>query len=157
MLELSLENRELTLWQVLGPDAPAVMQTADVLIPDVMSAVSDTKGFIARTGVDEFIIQSNELTLPEKKHCWVYRRADCTLALQGEGWREVMAQVCHQDFSDIEKDDWLMLSAAGINIWCLGLSEGLLIGCDPSLGDYFSETLDEIVGEFNEKIFSDKG
>jgi len=157
MLELSLEKRELTLWQVLGPDAPVAMEAADVFIPDVMNAVSNAQGFIARTGVDEFIVQINELTLSEQKLCWVYRRADCTLALQGESWREVMAEVCHQDFSDVGKDDWLMLSAAGINIWCMGLSDGLLIGCDPSVGEYFSKTLKEIVGEINDKTFSDKG
>ena len=157
MLDVSLESRELPLWQILGPDAPVLIEAENILFPEVMNAISTEQGFIARLGFDDFLIQAEELILSEKMLCWVYPRADRIVALQGEHWREVMAQVCHQDFSNVGKDHWLMVSAAGINIWCLGLSDGLLMGCDPSLGNYFSETLNEIICEINEKVSSEKG
>lgn len=156
MTDLTLELRELPLWQLLGPDAPELLTLTGHDLPAVMQAAATKAGFIARPGFDEFLIQASQPpVIPEGQLCWLYSRADKMLALQGDGWLEVMAQVCHMDLNDIKKDDWVMVAAAGINVWCLGLEDGLLMGCDPSLGGYFSETLNTIVCEINETLRTD--
>lgn len=154
MTTLTLETRELSLWQLLGPDAPELLKSNGQFVPEVMQATATEAGFIARPGIDEFLIQTSQppVTSEGLGLCWLYSRADKMLALEGKGWLEVMAQVCHMDLSDIKKDDWVMLAAAGINVWCLGLEDGLLMGCDPSLGGYLSDTLNTIVCEINETL-----
>ena len=152
MTSITLETREVSLWQLLGPDAPELLQSNGQVLPEVMQATATETGFIARLSVDEFLIQTNQTPVISEGLCWLYSRADKMLALQGEGWLEVMAQVCHMDLNDIKKDDWVMVAAAGINVWCLGLEDGLLMGCDPSLGGYFSEILNTIVCEINETL-----
>jgi len=155
MTDLTLETRKLSLWQLLGPDAPELLKSNSLDLPEVMQATATATGFIARPGFDEFLIQTSQPPVTPEGLCWLYSRADKMLALQGEGWTEVMAQVCHMDLSDIKKDDWVMVTAAGINVWCLGLEDGLLMGCDPSLGGYFSDTLNTIVCEINETLSTD--
>jgi hypothetical protein len=146
---LSLEARDIELTQLLGPGAPSVLEEAGLPLPPVMTVHVMDEGFIARTGKDEFLIQGPDLSTAGRKLAWTYPRGDRVLALQGDAWREAMAQICHWDFSDFKEGEWQMLAAAGITIWCLGSGDGLLLGCDPSLGDYLQGTLAEIVNDLN--------
>ena len=136
---LSLEARDIELTQLLGPGAPGLLEEAGLPLPPVMTVHVMDEGFIARTGKDEFLIQGPDLSTAGRELAWTYPRGDRVLALQGDAWREAMAQIC----------EWQMLAAASITIWCLGSGDGLLLGCDPSLGDYLQGTLAEIVNDLN--------
>ena len=146
---LSLEPRDIGLMHLLGPDAPELLEKAGLPLPPVMAVHMMDDGFIARTGQDEFLLHCPELSTEGQELAWSYARGDRVLALQGDAWREAMAQICHWDFSDFKEGEWQMLAAAGITIWCLGSGNGLLLGCDPSLGDYLQGTLTEIVNDLN--------
>lgn len=155
---LSLETRDIRLTQLLGPGAPYLLEEAGLPLPPVMAVHGMDEGFIARTGKDEFLFHGPELPTGGHELAWSYPREDRVLALQGDAWREAMAQVCHWDFSRFNEGEWQMLAAAGITIWCLGLNNGLLLGCDPSLGDYLQETLAEIVNDLNVfKVTEERG
>lgn len=157
MPALALEPRQLDLCQLLGPDAPALVEAAGLPLPDVMCVATTDKGFIARTGRDEFLVHAGGIQPADGAQCWRYPRADRVLALQGESWRAAMAQVCHKDFTAFGAGDWVMVAAAGISIWCLGLADGLLLGCDPSLGACLQQTLGEVVRDLNATLSSDQG
>jgi hypothetical protein len=146
---LSLEARDIGLTQLLGPAAPELLEKSGLPLPAVMAVHVMDEGFIARTGQDEFLLHGSELSMAGQELAWSYPRGDRVLALQGDAWREAMAQICHWDFSGFSEGEWQMLAAAGITIWCLGSGNGLLLGCDPSLGDYLQETLQEIVSDLN--------
>jgi hypothetical protein len=147
---LNLATHGLTLWQILGPDSPAAVQSAGLPMPDVMQAAALADGFVARTGREEFLIAT---AIPPRADdgasCWCYARDDRVLALTGTGWRRVMAQICHLDLRGFGAGDWQMAAAAGVNVWCLGLEDGLLLGCDPSLGHYLQQTLAAVVNDLN--------
>ena len=119
MSRITLENPELTLWQVLGPAVPGLLKDSGISIPEVMTAITTDNGFVARLGQDEFLIQASQPPLAEQPLCWTYTRGDRVVALQGDAWRSVMAQICHMDFSTFHVGEWLMVAAAGINVWCL--------------------------------------
>jgi hypothetical protein len=157
MLDVFLETRELTLWQLLGPGAPAALEDSGYVLPRVMAAVHHGSDLVARPGQDDFLLQAEGPPIAARAQCWIYPRGDRVLALRGARWREDMAQVCHLNFADVSGGDWRMLAAAGINIWCLGLADGLLIGCDPSLGDYFNTTLTSVVEQINATPASHEG
>lgn len=154
---VTLEERELTLWHLLGPAMPEAMRAAGFSLPGAMTASTTDSGFIAQLGEDEFLLQAHRPPLTDQALGWVYARGDRVVALQGNGWRQVMAQVCPMDFSGTCEGDWVMAAAAGINVWCLGLPNGLLMGCDPSLGGYFYTMLSGIVQEVNETLANDDG
>lgn len=144
-LSVSLQSRVLPLWHLLGPGSPGAVQSAGLPLPEIMQARSLTDGFIARTGQEEFLIAATTPPTADGLCCWCYGRDDRVLALTGPDWRRVMAQVCHADLRGFVPDDWQLLAAAGVNLWCLGIDEGLLLGCDPSLGHYLQQTLTEVV------------
>lgn len=140
-----LQPRAHPLWHLLGPGSPGAVQSAGLPLPEIMQAAALTDGFIARTGREEFLIAATTPPTADGLCCWCYGRDDRVLALTGPDWRRVMAQVCHADLRGFGPDDWQLLAAAGVNLWCLGIDEGLLLGCDPSLGHYLQQTLTEVV------------
>ncbi len=144
---LTLTEHPLPLWLVLGADSPACIRDSGLPLPEVMRTAALANGFLARTGREEFLFATVQPPEPIGAHCWRYRRDDHVLALRGSGWRRVMAQVCHMDLTSFAASDWLFVSAAGISVWLFGLEDGLLIGCDPSLGNYLQHTLSEIVAD----------
>lgn len=147
MSHLQLHEHPLPLWLLLGADSPARLTDLGLPLPDVMHTAKLADGFLARTGRDEFLLATEQPPEPVGAQCWRYRRGDRVLALRGPGWRAAMAQVCHMDLGGFGEGDWLFVSAAGISVWCLGLADGLLLGCDPSLGDYLQHTLAEVVAD----------
>lgn len=147
MSALQLQPHPLPLWLLLGADSADLLRQHGLPVPEPMHSVALADGFVTRTGRAEFLIASDQPPQPAGGLTWRYRRGDRVLALRGPGWRAVMAQVCHMDLSGFGPGDWLYLSAAGISVWCLGLEDGLLLGCDPSLGDYLQHTLTGIVSD----------
>jgi len=147
---LELETLNIPLLHLMGPVVPELLEQSGYVLPGVMSVKVMAKGFIARPGLNEFLISADDIGTPGHEQAWCYTRADTVLTLKGDGWRIAMSQICHMDLSRFKQGDWLMVSAAGINLWCIGLSNGLMLGCDPSLGTYLLETLTEIVSELNE-------
>lgn len=150
VVSLQLEKQPLTL--LVGPDAPEVLQTSNFQLPGMMQVSRFDDGFLVRTGQDEFLLQSASPLLSSLPACWVYQRDDHMLALKGEYWQQVLAYVCHMDLSKVETDDWLMMSVAGVNCWALVTDKGLLLGCDPSVGEYLYHTLADTVQRVNEKF-----
>jgi hypothetical protein len=144
---LTLATHPLTLWHLLGPDSLTAVQSAGLPMPDVMQAATLADGFVARTGREEFLIATAIPPRANGESCWCYARDDRVLALTGTDWRRVMAQLCHLDLRGFGAGDWQMAAAAGVNVWCLGLKDGLLLGCDPSLGHYLQQTLTQVVGD----------
>lgn len=151
---VNLEARALPLWHILGPESPNAVQSAGLPLPEVMQAATLTDGFIARTGREEFLIATTTPPTANGTTCWCFGRDDRVLALSGPDWRDVMAQVCHMDLRNLGPGDWQMLAAAGVNLWCLGIDQGLLLGCDPSLGHYLQQTLTEVVRDLTASVFS---
>lgn len=144
---LQINEHPLPLWLLLGADSPACVTEGGLPLPEVMRTAALVDGFLARTGREEFLLATERPPEPAGSQCWRYRRGDRVLALQGPDWRRVMGQICHMDLAGFGEGDWLFASVAGVGAWCLGLADGLLIGCDPSLGDYLNHTLTEIVAD----------
>lgn len=152
MSQVSVQVEALPITMLVGSDVPELLQASDYPVPGIMQVARLPGGFIARTGKDEFLLQTEKSFVCEKQACWCYSREDRTFILKGALWREVMAYICHMDLSEVNKDDWLMMSVAGVNTWALVIEEGLLMGCDPSLGEYVASTLNETVQRVNQKF-----
>lgn len=152
MNPVALQVEQLPLTLLVGSDAPEVLEANGYDLPGLMQLARLPDGFLVRTGKDEFLLQSSKPLNANLASCWVYPREDQTFVLQGEYWREVMAYICHLDLGHVKTDDWLMMSVAGINAWARVLEDGLLLGCDPSLGEYLHHTLNETVNRVNEKF-----
>jgi hypothetical protein len=147
---VTLETRETVLWQLLGPGAAeVVLQASASPLPDVMGATLTDRGFVARTGQEEFLVTVDRPPASGAASCWIYPRSDRVVALRGAGWCQVLARLCPVDFAGFQVGDWLMVAVAGVNAWCLGLSDGVLVGCDPTFGDGFYRMLAEVVNEVN--------
>ncbi|MEJ2141399.1 MAG: hypothetical protein P8Y24_03425 [Gammaproteobacteria bacterium] len=152
MIPVALQVEQLPLTLLVGCDVPEVLQANGYDLPELMQVARLPDGFLVRTGKDEFLLQSSKPLVANLPSCWTYPRVDQAFVLQGEHWREVMAYICHMDMGQVKTDDWLMMSVAGVNAWARVLEEGLLLGCDPSLGEYLHHTLNETVNRVNEKF-----
>lgn len=152
MNPVSFQPEQNSLYLLTGPGAPGLLQDKGFSLPEMMQAIRLSEGFLARTGRDEFLLQSESPFTTELPDCWIYSRDDQVYNLQGEYWRAVMAYVCHMDLSRANTDDWLMLSVAGVSVWALVLDDGLRLGCDPSFAEYLQHTLTEVVNRVNEKF-----
>lgn len=154
MIELKPLN--LPLLHIVGSAASRLLEPQSSHLPEKMAVTLLDDGFIARPGKNEYLISTRQPISSQLDDTWVFDRADTLLSLSGDNWQKAMTHICHMDMSAVGEGDWLVVSGAGINLWCIGQKNGLLIGCDPSLGNYFTHTLEEIVDELNSIQITEK-
>ncbi|MGV6817237.1 MAG: hypothetical protein ACWA44_08230 [Thiotrichales bacterium] len=146
---IELRTLKIPLRHIVGTAASHLLEQHFSLLPEKMSVTLLDDGFIARPGPNEYLISNTQPFSSQLDDAWVFDRADTLLSLSGGSWQKAMTHICHMDMSAVLEGDWLVVTGAGINLWCIGQDNGLLIGCDPSLGNYFTHTLKEIVDELN--------
>ena len=99
--------------------------------------------FVAKLGNEEiFVCVEQPLDISEEKKQYAFQRGDAIFELSGD-WKGLMAEVCIYDFRQTQPGDFLMVLIAGVSAWLLIPEEGapLVLGCDPTYGHYFYETL----------------
>lgn len=151
-LQLSVRN-DLKGLLLTGPESAAALDRAGLPLPEGVLKAAESKGaLVARTGSDEYLaFLTTGMELP---HCaWCFERPDQVLSLQGEGWIELMAQLCQYDFRKMQPGGWLMASVASVNCWLYRSLDGarLLVGCDVGFGDYLKEIFGALVDELGAK------
>lgn len=154
MSNLSLSVRdELSGYLLTGPESADALSAAGLPLPEAqLSAEEAGEALVARTGSDEYLA-----FLPKGQNApacaWCFPRADRILAVQGEGWIELMAQLCQFDFRKMQPGDWLMASVAGVNCWLYREQSGnaLLIGFDAGFDHYLSDVFNTLVSELGGK------
>ncbi|MFA9459546.1 hypothetical protein [Thiohalorhabdus methylotrophus] len=145
------------LREVVGPGAERVLRMAGWPQPDAeLTALSNERGLVARTGVNGYLLlrwDGEEPGLGKgASPPWVLTRSDRALWLLGDDPAGVLREVCEHDFRGFPLDGWLMTEVAGVAAWCArprSRPEGLLLGCDPSHGDYFRNTLQGVIDDRN--------
>ncbi len=152
MNALALNSRTgLDCYLLTGPDSAATLAGAGLPAPQTMLAAVEQQGaIVARTGRDEFLaILPQALTAPAGG--WCFKRADRVLALSGDGWIDVMAQLCQFDFRTLQPGDWLMAQVAGVGCWLYREREtgALLIGFDTGYSHYLENTLRSVVADID--------
>lgn len=157
MTSLNLSVRDdLVGYLLTGPESAAALTAAGLPQPEAQLSALEADGtLVARTGSDEYMAY-----LPGGQKApvcdWSFPRADRIFALRGEGWVDLMAQVCQFDFRKMQPGDWLMASVAGVNCWLYRQLDvdALLIGFDAGYEHYMSETFSTLVSELggNESI-----
>lgn len=144
--------RTLGIHQIVGDGAEALVRDAGYPVPDAAQmALSHNHGFVARTARDEFLVADERAWQPAPSAPpWCFRRSDQVVRLRGEGWASVLAALCPHDLRNVAPDTWIMATVAGVDVWLYspdGASGGVLVGCDPSYGDYMRSTLQEVAAD----------
>ena len=111
--------------------------------------------FLARLGDREFYVFGPAGTLPRKvsygPETYVFQRSDAVFAFDGDGYLAFLCELCAYDFSISERDEFILTNLAGVSCWIRmppKSSTQVLMGCDPSYGNYMNETLTEVLREF---------
>ncbi|KEA64167.1 Sarcosine oxidase gamma subunit [Marinobacterium lacunae] len=149
MTALHLSNRDdLRGYLLTGPGSADALSAAGLPLPQAqLSAAASAEALVARTGSDEYMAFIGA-GAQQPAHEWCFPRADSVLALKGEGWIALMAQVCQYDFRRMQPGDWLMTSVAGVNCWLYHEINGaLLIGFDSGYDHYMNELFHTLVNE----------
>ena len=117
---------------------------------------------VARLGTAEFFLEDGaagttlERISPslEERPPGVYPviREDWAFVLEGEGAREVLAQVCNVNFAALSLDSHPLVMTLMIGVAVLVVPQGeaerrYRIWCDPTFGPYMSESLGAVVSE----------
>ena len=112
-------------------------------------------GFLARLGDREFYIFGPAGTLPKKgsygAETYVFQRSDAVFSFDGDGYLAFLRELCAYDFATSEPDEFILANLAGVSCWFRvppKHSTQILMGCDPSYGNYMNETLTEVLSEF---------
>ena len=166
MAVLSVIHREpAALLQIRGSGSLAALAAMNLEVPDAWFTYGSTASldpqrldFVARLGSRECLLYcdqdeqlANRIAATVVADTFVFPRDDTVLAIAGERWEEMMLQICSFDLGSSQPPQFVMASAAGISIWMRipAAGEPLLVGCDPSYGDYLVSTLEQIIQEFN--------
>ena len=112
-------------------------------------------GFLARLGDREFYIFGPAGTLPDKTNygasTYIFSRSDVVFSLEGEGYDAFLRELSAYDFAVSEPDEFILANMAGVSCWFRmppAHSAQVLLGCDPSYGDYMTDTLTRTLSEF---------
>ena len=101
--------------------------------------------FVANLGQEEILINHSSFSYEQlESQQYAFQRGDVVISLSGD-WRKLMTEVCVYDFRQAKPGDFVMVLMAGVSVWMLIPQEGepVIIGCDPTYGEYFIETLEE--------------
>lgn len=143
---MSVQITELSMTGLLHLRGQKISQALTEVGGDEMLIFSyrkvATNQFIARLGVEEFLINLNNFdsnVLNEKQYA--FQRGDVVFELSGN-WRALMSEVCIYDFRQASPGDFAMVSVAGVSVWMLIPDDAsLVVGCDPTYGHYLLTTL----------------
>lgn len=112
-------------------------------------------GFLARLGNREFYIYGPAGIRPDKKtfgtNTFVFPRSDAVFSLDGNDYAAFLRELCAYDFAASEPDEFILANMAGVSCWFRmppAQSTPLLMGCDPSYGDYMTETLTRTLSDY---------
>ena len=148
------ERTDLSLWQLrAAPDA-----LADVGAPAQLFAWqprADGPDLVARTGVRECLLleresstgQTSQKTL-ENGAAVCFLRSDRIFQLSGADRFVLLSYLCAHDLSKEASRQFCFVSMAGVSVWVgIGYPDdgALLLGCDPSYGDYLAHTLNDFL------------
>lgn len=111
--------------------------------------------FLARLGDREFYVFGPAGTLPGTAsyglETYVFQRSDAVFSFDGDGYLAFLRELCAYDFATSEPDEFILANLAGVSCWIRvppKRSTQVLMGCDPSYGNYMDETLTEVLREF---------
>ncbi len=147
------EEHRLALHQLVGPGAGEALAGMGLPQPaGELEALPNGTGFVARTGAREYLVAHGVGWAPDNTMPpWCFERCDRLLRLQGKSWCEVMSELCTHDMRRMRPGDWFMGSAGGVDVWIYAQGDdedgGVLIGCDPSLGNYLRRVLDAVIAD----------
>jgi len=101
--------------------------------------------FVAKLGEEElYVCVEQPLEAVSENNQYAFQRGDAIFELSGN-WKALMSEVCIYDFRQSQPGDFLMVSIAGVSAWLLvpEADAPLILGCDPTFGHYFQETLSQ--------------
>jgi len=129
-----------------GKDLPKLISKLEITHPEIFKyEMGNNDEFIANLGQEEILINHSSFTYEQlETQQYAFQRGDVVISLSGD-WRKLMTEVCVFDFRQAKPGDFVMVLIAGVGAWMLIPQEGepVTIGCDPTYGEYFIETLEK--------------
>lgn len=146
-MSIQLERHSLEHLMVLrGKNLSGLLQNLEGSVPSLFHYQKlDNKGFIANLGAEEFLINHAGFNRDQlEPQQYAFQRGDVVISISGK-WQELLSEVCIYDFRQARPGEFLMVLIAGVSVWMLipEATEALIIGCDPTYGDYLFETLEK--------------
>ncbi|KUJ72495.1 hypothetical protein [Thiomicrospira sp. WB1] len=136
---------KFTMWHLKDPEVEAVMAKA---LPDSLALftyqILADESLVARLGRDEFLAWGPQAEpLISNDSIRAFQRGDAVFELSGD-WRALLAEICIHDFRQTRPGDFLMTTAAGVNVWLLipDAQAPLWLGCDPTYEVYLHSVLE---------------
>ena len=142
---------------VRGAGADAALKSAVGSLPKEWFRCKkiDKNGFIARLGSREFYVFSlageSYKTRITGDNLYLFERSDRVFGLRGNTRVNYLRELCAFDFSTCAGDQIVLASMAGVSCWFKMSSDedvDILVGCDPTYGDYMAEVLGRSLDEF---------
>ena len=156
--ELTLgRHRDFDFYHIRGSGAADSLSGRYETLPDRWFRYQQIEGggFLARLGDREFYIFGPVGTLPDKKtfgtDTFVFPRSDAVFFLNGNASAAFLCELCAYDFSTSEPEEFILANMAGVSCWfrmSAAQPMQVLMGCDPSYGDYIADTLTRTLSEF---------
>ena len=166
----AFERTDFVRLGLKGPRAAEWLQQRGLILPALPNswrALDDRNGLVARLGASEFFIEqqagagSEELARElESPHEGVYPvlREDRAFVLQGANADAVLLEMCNVNFARVSRSDRHVVMTMMIGIAVLVIPQDgagndapkanggcYRIWCDPSYGDYFWSSLQDVM------------
>ena len=141
---------------VKGPGAEATLAEAFGNVPAGWFRYTEIPdGFLARLGVREFYIFGRPGTSVSAglsvENVYCFPRNDAVFAIRGHRRIDFLRELCAFDFAASGGDELILANMAGVSCWFKMPATDdadLLVGSDPSYGDYMADTLNCTLAEF---------
>ena len=166
----AFERTDHTRIGLKGPGAADWLQQRGLIVPALPNswrALDDRDGLIARLGASEFFLEQSGGGLDALKDdlattregVYPVLREDRAFVLRGANVEDVLVQMCNVDFKHVSRSDRQVVMTMMIGIAVLVIPQDDVAGkdareakggcyrvwCDPSYGDYFWSTLQDVV------------
>ncbi|WP_321324017.1 hypothetical protein [Thiomicrorhabdus sp.] len=146
-MKIQLTKHSLPNLTVLrGKNLPQLIAKLEIANPELFKyELFNKEEFIANLGQEEILINHSKFSYDQLElQQYAFQRGDVVITLSGD-WRNLMSEVCVFDFRQAKPGDFVMVLMAGVGVWMLIPEEGepVTIGCDPTYGQYFIETLEK--------------
>ncbi|MDX1916078.1 MAG: hypothetical protein SFU55_10875 [Methylophilus sp.] len=137
---------------IKGPNAAIWLQQQGIPIPESANTwLMHPSGYVLRLGQGEFLIEGAATTqlhkALENKVTGVYfvPRAYVAFELSGAGAKDMMAQICALNTTELLLDNALLMTqVAGVSAILINDSNRYRFWCDVSYQDYIEHTLSNI-------------
>ncbi|WP_040725510.1 hypothetical protein [Thiomicrorhabdus sp. Kp2] len=146
-MSIQLKKQTLPNLTVLrGKNLSQLISKLELSNPEIFKYHNLNNGeFVANLGQEEILINLSSFSYDQlETQQYAFQRGDVVINLSGN-WRKLMSEVCVFDFRQARPGDFVMVLIAGVGAWMLIPQEGepVTIGCDPTYGEYFIETLEK--------------